>query len=527
MNRTMNLERNHVAACALFFAACGGDISPTNNGDMGDPTADLGLPPGDGGPLQTPRARFETTSATSGTLVVDASDDAAWVYVDLDGRAQVDETSADWDVRFQRFHAALNGGASGSGDVAAAVLDTVFADVGEAPREGYEYDAVDGADEDELPDYVLSGGADPWYDYDPQTHTLRPKARTYVVRTTAGAFVKLAYVDYYAAGSRSSGHPQMMWSVLESPPAAGLVVDASDAERWTYVDLDTMTVVTPVDASNDAVWDLALSRTRAQTNGGTSGAGLGAARLLDQGYDAASTGSMGFVSDAEVPNPGPPGSGSSSGNAAVGTWYDYDAMTHAVRPGDRAYVVRSPTGDYFALRFVSWDDGTIGIDARSLPLEPETVAFDVDASDGASWTYVSLRDAGTVEVDDPANALHWDIGFSRTRARTNSGTTGNGNAGALVSNGSWEETNEAPADPYTVDTTITPAFPPGALSYNANAVLEGWYDYDDATHVVSPAGDVFVVRTADGGYAKLIVTAWDDGVLSLQVLYAGAGRSAL
>jgi hypothetical protein len=61
---------------------------------------------------------------------------------------------------------------------------------------------------------VFSGGLDPWYAYDVVTHVLSPKARVFVLRTSAGGFVKLAIDDYYD-GAGGSGHPTLRYAGLE------------------------------------------------------------------------------------------------------------------------------------------------------------------------------------------------------------------------------------------------------------------------------------------------------------------------
>ena len=83
---------------------------------------------------------------------------------------------------------------------AAAPVETAFA---------YATDVADGDDDDTLPDYVFRT----WYDYDTTTHVLTPADRTYVVRTTAGTFVKLRMTAYYD-GVGTSGSPSFRWVAL-------------------------------------------------------------------------------------------------------------------------------------------------------------------------------------------------------------------------------------------------------------------------------------------------------------------------
>jgi hypothetical protein len=104
---------------------------------------------------------------------------------------------------------------SGSGGVTVAAVDGQPFDVVEAPdMAAFVTDVADGEDEDALPDYVFSGGLDPWYAYDVVTHVLTPKARVFVLRTSAGGLVKLAIDDYYD-GAGGSGHPTLRYAALE------------------------------------------------------------------------------------------------------------------------------------------------------------------------------------------------------------------------------------------------------------------------------------------------------------------------
>lgn len=207
---------------AIFagVAACG-DIAPSDDGDAGGPLADAGdLGSVDlGGGFVSEHVQFTERSASAGSLRVDASDTEQWIYVDLDARTEVMPVDplddAVWDLGFRRFHIVVNGGVSGSGGVSVAALDGQPLDAVEAPdMAAFVTDVADGEDEDALPDYVFSGGLDPWYAYDVVTHVLTPKARVFVVRTSAGALVKLAIDDYYD-GAGGSGHPSLRYAGIE------------------------------------------------------------------------------------------------------------------------------------------------------------------------------------------------------------------------------------------------------------------------------------------------------------------------
>ena len=142
-------------------------------------------------------------------LVIDSTSYDEWLYFDLDiylDDPMCMETCRDtdaeelpgWDIAFQRFKIMSNGGVSGSGGVEIAIIkDQEYAEVINAPEDGYDFDQEDSEDdEDSDPDYVFNQ-ADPWFSYDLMTHSLSTKDYVYVVNTTDDQYVKIAIDDYY------------------------------------------------------------------------------------------------------------------------------------------------------------------------------------------------------------------------------------------------------------------------------------------------------------------------------------------
>lgn len=167
------------------------------------------------------RAVVSTTDEAGVTSTrIDARASDRWVYVDLDvpgGKALpelADPASApDWDVAFQRFKVKLNGGASGKGGVeVAGLLATPFESLTAAPTDGYRSDAA-GTEDTRLA--FLSG--DGWYEYRILEHSLFARPGSWVLKSTAGARIGLAFTGYYDPAG-SSGFPGFRWKVLS--PAA-------------------------------------------------------------------------------------------------------------------------------------------------------------------------------------------------------------------------------------------------------------------------------------------------------------------
>jgi hypothetical protein len=187
-----------VALLALMAAAgCADDIRP------GDDEPDAGSNPD---PVDAaPPGKVTVTENGDGTstLLVDATDLEAWIYLDLATfdvlEPEDPATSTDWDLGLQRFHYSLNGGESGSGEGELVVVDgAALADVTLAPAEGWVTDAPDDeVDEDSLPEYAFETAEGGWFDYNPETHVLSAKQRVYVMRGGAGDLFAVQIQDYY------------------------------------------------------------------------------------------------------------------------------------------------------------------------------------------------------------------------------------------------------------------------------------------------------------------------------------------
>ena len=548
-----------VAAFAL--SACADDIAPTSQepvDDAGTGSASLitNIDNGDG----------------STTTTVDASDTESWVYLNLatGSEVTVESPASDdsWDLAFRREKIMSNGGVSGSGGVEIArVAPGDFEGMLAAPSGGYETDQDDTDDTDVDPDYVFLGPT-PWYDYDFASHTLSPADYVYAIRSVEGAYYKLEMLDYYNEPG-DGGYPQFRWAPVEAPSGDGpgppvptdeLVVDASVKEEWVYVDLQDKMVVEVSDPESSLSWDLAFSRTQLRTNGGSSGDGLGGA-LEAPGVtweDLTASPTVGFVADESVSLPGPPGSGESSGNPVLGDWYNYDPSTHAVSPKDTLFLVRTADGKYAKVQFLNYDDGVTTIRSGSVSREAAVWSQEIDASDAEAFVYLRFDLGEVVSPESPSEDLGWDLAVSRTKLQTNSGTSGSGGGGALdveatslddiasvpvgdgcylaaeghicdcdltaddcaAKPGIWTPQCGCPA-PFTADEMLPLPGPPGSGEYSGNPVLAQWYDYDPVSHVTSPKAVAYVVRTALGDLAKVQVTNYADGVMTIDWAYAG------
>lgn len=548
-----------LAACQPTLVASGADAGP----DAPFEATDGAVPPVSG--------NFTHTRLEDGTIetLVNASSTTEWHYLDLETGLAVMPTDpgADhaWDLSFQRFLILSNGGASGSGGaLVARVEGESFASITRAPETGWLEDRVDGPDDrDDTNDSVFVNGLNDWYAYELTTHVLTPRTDVvYVVETPDDHYFKVQVTGYYD-GAGSPGWLRFRWAPVAPPmsvmiadagpltdagppsdaytfdgggpyiPPDALTLDASSREAWTYYDLDTLAVVTPADPSTDTVWDLAFQRTLVRTNSGTSGPGSAGVlpREAEDFETVISTGTLGFEVDIEEAS-GMPGAPATSVSPVLGSWYDYDFMSHTVSPKDITYVVRGATGAAYArLRIWSWAEGIWRLSIERIEtVTPETVEITVDASEPGAWTYVDLHLGRVVAVADASTDHAWDLGLSGLLARTSSGPSGPGDRGLLggaidTTTADFASVTSLPESGYTVDTSLTDPMPGGA-AYDGNGALATWYDYDRDTHVVSPRDTTFAVRLADGSLGKLEVRSWTAGVYVLGWSYAGPFRTA-
>lgn len=137
-----------------------------------------------------------------------------------------------------------------------------------------------------------------------------------------------------------------------------------------------------------------------------------------------------------------------------------------------------------------------GPNEENASLEAQTIT--VDATNSESWTYFSFSSGEVIEVTDAENSEEWDLGFQKTKVKLNGGVSGPGMGSAvMLVDSTFEDVTVAPEDGYVSDTDDT-------LAIVAQSEM-GWYIYTGPpTHWVLPLEDrVFVVKTADGTYAKL------------------------
>lgn len=126
----------------------------------------------------------------------------------------------------------------------------------------------------------------------------------------------------------------------------------------------------------------------------------------------------------------------------------------------------------------------------------------VDATDYKSWVYFDL-DTGEVLSDE--GAAGWDVALQRYHFALNGGVIGAGAVAAAVLEGAvFDDVTTAPADGYTTD--APDADKDGVDEY----VLDGWYDYDPETHILTPAAIVYVIQTDEAYHRFEVLDYYND-----------------
>lgn len=93
---------------------------------------------------------------------------------------------------------------------------------------------------------------------------------------------------------------------------------------------------------------------------------------------------------------------------------------------------------------------------------------------------------------------NWDLAFNNTAIKLNSKAKV---SAQILSNTSFDKITKAPEAGYKQDTQSTSAIPTGTGN--------GWYNYDMATHALTPIpGKVIVVKTPSGKHIKLEVLSY-------------------
>lgn len=158
-------------------------------------------------------------------------------------------------------------------------------------------------------------------------------------------------------------------------------------------------------------------------------------------------------------------------------------------------------------------------DEPEIPAEAKSFSFINNSTAANDWVYFSFAKGDSVVIDK-ANAAKdqtWDIAFQRYYIRTNSGTSGQGQGGALDSKETvFDKVTVVPTSGFIVDseadimTAVMGKFEKGSVNTAfqvLNQPVWAWFNApvpgDMQWHYNK---NVFIIKTADGkNYAKIIM----------------------
>jgi hypothetical protein len=145
------------------------------------------------------------------------------------------------------------------------------------------------------------------------------------------------------------------------------------------------------------------------------------------------------------------------------------------------------------------------------------VLYTVDASRSEPWQYFAFHLGSVVENPGPRE---WDLAFRRYEIIVNGGREFAGAGGALdLGEVAFADVRTVPERGYhQTEGAVDPR----------NPALARWYHYGYFSHVLSPKGHVWAVRTADGRYAKLELVGYycpgsKPGCVTFRYVYQGDG----
>jgi len=144
--------------------------------------------------------------------------------------------------------------------------------------------------------------------------------------------------------------------------------------------------------------------------------------------------------------------------------------------------------------------------------------YTVDATDEFQWTFFDFSRNAVVAAPGP---LDWDLAFRRFVIIANGGAGFAGQGGVVDLGVPFDSVREAP------DTGYAPT-----ARDSTNPGIGHWYKYGYSSHLLDPGGHTYVVRTADGHYAKFSIVGYycrevRSGCFTIRYAYQGDGTRTL
>ena len=333
-------------------------------------------------------------------------------------------------------------------------------------------------------------------------------------------------------------------------------LNASSQTEWTYFSFSEGKQVAVTNPRTSNNWDIAFNRYNVKTNGGTSG--VGGVEVVNTGskdFDAVTQyPGAGYQKDEEVTTPGKPKEGQSTpttttnsvNKAITGTvmnpdpkgFYNYAPPAQGssaphITLTKYVYVIKTTKGSYVKIQITEYTNSkgetgylTFKYDTLTsqAPVEKVSLTFTKKAAEvqldaTADWQYFSLA-TGSVVSATQSNTTSWDIAFKEYYVKLNGGASGKGKGEALKTDSKdFESVKETITVGFEKDKEVTFKDMKGKeTKENVSPVLTGGFGSTTGTINLNPANIkkwgsvyapnnwVYIIKTADGKYAKVQVT---------------------
>ncbi|QPJ60414.1 MAG: hypothetical protein G3M70_00310 [Candidatus Nitronauta litoralis] len=120
----------------------------------------------------------------------------------------------------------------------------------------------------------------------------------------------------------------------------------------------------------------------------------------------------------------------------------------------------------------------------------------INATSEEDWTYFDFSRGKQVDIFDKSSR-EWDLAFRRGNVLTNGGATNKFGKGGVLDLGEvdFDSVDQVPNRPFVADQSTR--------TETKNEALAQWYSYNYITHKLTPRKHVYIVKAADGRYAKV------------------------
>jgi len=336
-------------------------------------------------------------------------------------------------------------------------------------------------------------------------------------------------------------------STTEPDPNTGIVqltIDASSYTNWTYFNVSSGEIVSPVEPENSTEWDLAFNRFKIKTNSGTSG--IGDAGIIDLGvqeFDSVASvpSNYYFVDDSLAINMGDSLASEShySFNKLFYDWYSMEGSPPSITilSRDHIYSVKNASGSvYSKLQILDYYDPISSqsgfltikyVDSMIVNTEnfTNTIEVVINATDSLNWVYYNFQNSEVVEIDDPLLSNEWDIAFQKYRIKTNSGTaqstyTVDVGLGVHILDTvlPFEEIRTVSTDlNYTVDTELVDQAD-STFIYDGNSLMYDWFLFQEDPPITN-YDRIYIIQDGRFDYTKLQLLEYTGGIVKFKYEY--------